>query len=342
MFPGFHGNPGVVSVLEDMIRRRRIPQTILLDGPTGIGKATLARRFAAALVGDAARIEKDDLSTPGNVALIAEREKLPSDKRADDPLLFSSHPDFVTFPPDGPLRQISIQQMRLLKDRAQFKPLHGDWRVFLIDGIDRANEQAANSLLKTLEEPPPHLIVIMTALNPYDLLPTIRSRSVPFHLGPLSPAEMRDFAQSRRLPQPDRRIALAQGSPGHAMAVDLEAYDKRRAAMLTLLAVAANQTPFAEWMKHSEAIGARRTEKLDFYIEVLYILLEDILLIQHGAPPARNPDAARELQAIAQRVSFEWVRSAVQRLDDLVEFARRNIQKTIALDALALSLRPAA
>jgi DNA polymerase-3 subunit delta' len=153
---------------------------------------------------------------------------------------------------------------------------------------------------------------------------------------------MRDFAQSRRLPQPERRIPLAQGSPGLAVSIDLEAYDKRRSAMLKLLEVAAGQSPFSEWMKHSEAIGARRNEKLDFYIEVLYILLEDIVLMQHGAPAARNPDAARELQSIAQRVSFEWVRAAVGKIDDLVEFARRNIQKTIALDALALSLRSAA
>src|SRR5579885_2432537 len=169
-----------------MIRRECIAQTILLDGPVGVGKATLVRRFAAALLGDPAKIERDDLSLAENQAILADREKWTAEKRNEDPLLFASHPDFVTFPPDGPLRQISIPQMRLLKERAQFKPLHGRRRVFLIDHIDRANEQAANSLLKTLEEPPEHLIVIMTAENPYDLLPTIRSRAIPFQLAPLS------------------------------------------------------------------------------------------------------------------------------------------------------------
>ena len=78
--------------------------------------------------------------------------------------------------------------MRLLKERAQFKPLAGNRRVFLIDHVDRAGEQAANSLLKTLEEPPDHLILIMTAENAYDLLPTIRSRAAPFYFAPLSDA----------------------------------------------------------------------------------------------------------------------------------------------------------
>src|SRR3979409_1802361 len=104
--------------------------------------------------------------------------------------------------------------MRFLKDRAQLKPLRGAWRVFLIDQIDRANEQAANSLLKTLEEPPAHLILIMTATNPYDLLTTIRSRSVPLRLSRLNDDEMRAFCTARGLDHPDHRRTLAEGSPG--------------------------------------------------------------------------------------------------------------------------------
>ena len=105
-----------------MIRRERIPQTLLLSGPEGVGKATLARRFATELLQyDAAKIDQDDLSLESNATLVADREKWTADMRNDDPLVFGSHPDFLTFPPDGPLRQITIQQMRLLKDRAQLK-----------------------------------------------------------------------------------------------------------------------------------------------------------------------------------------------------------------------------
>jgi DNA polymerase-3 subunit delta' len=339
MFQDFHGNQAVAETLRALASQERIPQTILLEGQEGVGKATLARRFAAALVGEAGKIDQDDLSLEANAAAIADREKWPADKRNEDPLLFGTHPDFLTFPPDGPLRQITIEQMRLLKQRAQFKPLHGPRRIFLIDHIDRANEQAANSLLKTLEEPPEHLILVLTAENPYDLLPTIRSRAVSFHLAPLSNAEMRSFAEARGLPEPQRRIALADGSPGIAVSMDLEVYDERRSAMLHLLQVSAGRAPFAAWLKHAEALATRKQEKLEALLKILYVLLEDVLLLAHGGGEIRNEDIRHDLEELAARVSFDWIRTAVRRADEISGLIRRNIQKNIALDALVMELR---
>lgn len=339
MFENFIGNRQVTSALRQMIEQDRIPHTLLFHGPEGVGKATLARRFASALLGDAEKIERDDLILPENQERLAEREKLPSEKRSEDPLLFSSHPDFITFPPDGPLRQISIPQMRLLKERAQFKPLKGSRRVFLIDHLDRANEQAANSLLKTLEEPPDHLTLVLTAENVYDLLPTIRSRSVMFHLTPLARDEMRDFVRARGLDQPERRVALANGSPGLAASLDLEGYDRRREAMLSLLGAASRQTRFSPWAQQAERIAVERSEKLDAYLIVLYLLLEDLVLIQGGQREIRNADIRDQLEPLARAVSFDWMHRAVKRVDELVWMARRNIQKSIALDALVLELR---
>jgi DNA polymerase-3 subunit delta' len=336
----FFGNVAVAAALDDMIRGARIPQTLLLSGPEGVGKATLARRFAARLLAyDSQKIEQDDLSLASNIDLTSEREKWTADKRNEDPLVFGSHPDFLTFPPDGPLRQLTMQQMRLLRERSQLKPLRGAWRVFLIDMIDRANEQAANSLLKVLEEPPAHLILILTARNPYDLLPTIRSRAVPFRLGRLNDVEMRTFLAGRGLDHPDRRLKLAEGSPGLAVSIDLEVYDKRRTAMLALLRAASGLDPFGAWLKHSDAIAARRSEKLESYLEVLYALLEDLVRLTNAPGSIRNDDLREELETLAGSVSFEWLRLAVTKVDELVDLARRNIQKQLAFDAFASELR---
>ncbi len=339
MFEGFFGNRHVQATLEGMIKRERIPQTMLFAGLEGLGKATLVRRFAARLLGEAEKIERDDLSLPENSNLIAAREKLPADKRNDDPLFFGTHPDFLTFPPDGPLRQIGIPQMRLLKERAQYKPLHGTRRVFLIDQADRAGEQAANSLLKTLEEPPEHLILILTAENLYDLLPTIRSRSVVLNFSPLSNAEMQEFARVRGLDNAERRIALSGGSPGVAATLDIELYQKRRASMLALLKTGAGVSSWASWLPVSEALGRSRSEKLEMYLKLLYDLLRDLTILREGGTAIRNFDLRADLAALAQKVSRAWIIHAVKSVDEITALLRRNIQKTIALDGLLMELR---
>src|SRR5271157_610118 len=131
MFSDFWGNANVTQALETMLAHGRLAQTLLFAGPEGVGKATLARRLGARLLGHPEQIERDDLSLPHNLEALAAREKLAAEKRNDDPLMFATHPDFVTFAPDGPLRQITIPQTRMLKDLAQFAPHKGSRRVFL-------------------------------------------------------------------------------------------------------------------------------------------------------------------------------------------------------------------
>lgn len=339
MFETFWGNLHVQRALESMIGRERIPQTMLFAGLEGLGKATLVRRFAARVLGSPAKIEQDDLSLPANADLIASREKLPADKRNEDPLFFGTHPDFLTFAPDGPLRQISIPQMRLLKERAQYKPLSGARRIFLIDQADRAGEQAANSLLKTLEEPPDHLILIMTAENVYDLLPTIRSRSVVMNFSPLTNDDMQAFAQARDLDNAGKRIALSGGSPGVAASLDIELYRTRRAAMLSLLKTGAGASSYAAWLPISETLGRSKNEKLELYLKLLYDLLRDLTVLREGGVAIRNFDLRSDLAALAGRVSRQWIIRAVKSVDEIAGLLRRNIQKSIALDGLLMEMR---
>jgi DNA polymerase III subunit delta' len=109
--------------------------------------------------------------------------------------------------------------------------------------------------------------------------------------------------------------------------------------MLTLVKVAAGLSPFSAWVPVSETMGRSKSEKLDLYLKVLYELLRDLLLLHHGMTDIRNIDIRRELETLSGKVEFAWIRQAVKKVDDLVMLVRRNIQKTIALDALILDLR---
>ena len=155
--------PEVVAALRDLPAGN--PSSPHAEGRAARAAIDRARDTAAQALG-ADRTEVTFTSSGTEAVNLAFQiaEKLPAEKRNDDPLQFATHPDFVTFPPDGPLRQISIPQTRLLKERAQFLPHKGARRVFLIDHADHRQavrlgamglvlkEKAADMLLQAIEK----------------------------------------------------------------------------------------------------------------------------------------------------------------------------------------------
>src|SRR5579885_1937560 len=95
-----------------------------------------------------------------------------------------------------------------------------------------------------------------------------------------------------------------------SVSLDLEAYDNRRSAMLALLQAAAGLTSFSAWIPYSEAIGRSRSEKLEQHLKVLYGLLRDLLILRESGGEIRNRDVRRELEAIAGKLTFAWLRAA--------------------------------
>lgn len=353
-FSDFIGNRRIVGDIQRMLSEDRLPQTLLFAGPYGVGKATLVRYLAAAQhctqaeadfcgkCGDCLRILALDLSRDEYVKEHEERVKLPAAKRTENPLILSTHSDFLIFPPDGPLRMIGIEQARQLNKAAQYAASTQGGRLFHIDHADRANDEAANSLLKTLEEPAPRLTIVLTAENAYELLPTIRSRTVPFHFSPLTTEEMAAFVEQRSELSAEERKALAgwaQGSPGRALSLDVEAHLARREHLLALLDTALGQASFAELIAHTDAIGRRQQEKISVLVEMLHGLLSDLLHLRLGSGRLVNADIREELRELSERVDFEWVEKAARDLDELQRLERRNIQKQIAVEALAINWR---
>src|SRR5690348_6787051 len=198
----------------------RLHHAWLLAGPRGIGKATLAWRFARFLLCGGQQGGLFGGGTP-------ETLEVPTDAPGRSLVDARSHPDLFhlrrTLNPDtGRMRaEIAVDDVRELGAFMHMTPAMGQWRVAIVDSADEMNRNSANAVLKILEEPPPNAVLLIVAHAPGRLLPTIRSRCRRLSLQPLSEdivvSLLGDYAPGT---SPDERAALArlaEGSIGRAL-----------------------------------------------------------------------------------------------------------------------------
>ncbi|HTC42484.1 MAG TPA: hypothetical protein VK703_12975, partial [Candidatus Acidoferrales bacterium] len=237
---------------------------------------------------------------------------------------------------------LRIGQVRAVRRAAYFQP-SGRRRVFILDGADTMRADVANVFLKILEEPPGSATLILTATSPFSLLPTILSRCMQFHFAPLPVAEVEKILSMHSDRKPDNiKLAaqLSEGSPGLALELDVEdAVEKRRTA-LRVLERAARGQGFAQLFADTAALVKDRKSSFEDLLGVFYGLLLDLLELNAGlrSPLLRNPNLTKELEALARTVDTAWIRQAMAGMDWLAGGLRRNLNRQLGLDSLAVSL----
>jgi len=360
-FQDFHGNSEAVGRAREMLAAARFPHAVLLAGPRGAGKYTLAQMLAKAMnclappagapdfcgrCANCLRIaQADDLDARFAEAVEA-REALREADRKDTRLFVQTHPDVLIVPPDPPQRLVKVGQVRRVIETIYFRPGEGRERVYIFPASAFMKE-AANALLKVLEEPPEYATLFLLTENPGELLPTIRSRCVTLVLAPLPAAELEAHLATERPQWSAKQRALvarlAEGAVGRALGFDLAAYTRAREDALTILRSAAAGDDHTPLFRVTETYrGGEGKEKTQQLLRTLYSLLEDLLFLRSGAPQlVRNTDAAAELTALAARVDFEWIAAAAQGLNEVERGMRRNLLQSLSLDAFAVALEPA-
>jgi DNA polymerase III subunit delta' len=363
-FSDFHGNPGTIHRLREMVARNRFPHAVILSGAQGSGKYTLALMLARTLnclerpttdgmpdfcgrCSNCTRIaQSEDLDSRFAEAVEA-RESLRDTDKKETRLFVQTHPDVLIIPPDPPQLMIKVDQVRHVIETIYYRPGEARERVYIFTSSAFMKE-AANSLLKVLEEPPEFASIFLLTENPGELLPTIRSRSMIFNLGALAVTEIESrLAQLRpewNVPQRALVSRLSEGAIGRALSFDLESYVAARNHALIMLKSALggnDRNTHTELFKTTESYrsGAEGRAKIDNLLRTFYSLLEDLMFLQSGtAQLVRNTDILGELKKISESADFAWVQRAAEGLGEVERGLRRNLLRSLSLDAFATAL----
>lgn len=314
------GHDWAVDLLQRQAQSGRISQSLLITGPPNVGKSSLARFF-------------------GQYLNCLEQTRPCGQCRSCRKLISGNHPDIRVFDDDH--EPLKIDQIRELQRELSLSPLEGQHRVALLCNFERATTSAANALLKTLEEPPAPVVLILTAADPGNLLPTIVSRCQILTLRPLPDIQIVEALQRQWQALPEQAELLAQLCAGRlgwaARALADESFITRRAGYLSDLL---------------DLLRMHRAERLDYAHEksrdvlalketltLWLIIWRDLLLLKSGAQTKIiNLDWHDTLSAISRHSTVGQIKEVIVRLQMALLNLERNVNPRLNLEVVLLKL----
>jgi DNA polymerase-3 subunit delta' len=332
---GILGNPWAVSLLQGHLLAGRLRHAYLFLGPAGVGKRTLALRFAQALNCER-HAGSGDLCDPAQEPVCRACRLTPQE----------TYPDLHVVRPEAEGGGIRVEQIRDLQHQLALTPFEGRWRIALLPKFHHASHSAANALLKTLEEPPDQVLLLLTSPTAEALLPTIVSRCETLVLRPLPVAELASQLRGRGLSQQqaDLLAGITGGRPGRALTVAAapEVMERRQQHLRDLwkLLGGTRNLRFDYVRKSLDApeLEGRRLQATEL-LETWLSVWRDALLLSHGGRvPTANPDQRQRVEWLAARVKREPLQRVLQRLDAVLEAVEANANLRLALEAFMLDL----
>lgn len=310
------GHQNIVAQLQNAVKSERVAGAYLFSGEQGVGKETVALYFAGLIL--------CENSAEGIVPC--------GDCRACRKIASGNHPDLQIIRPEG--SQLKIDQIREMQQQISYQPLEGPRKVYIIANTEKMNVYTANSLLKTLEEPPAASTIILLTENLNSILPTIRSRSQILTFYPMSTEELASaLVDSFSIKQEDatNTALLSRGFVGKA---------------ITLVDKGVNNSQeIPEILEETDTIAAfRLAEQFEKNLDSLDELItwyRDLLLVQQGSPNEliTHTDALDRLRILAPRYSHIRLQRAIKTVFQTKSLIQKtNVPKTFSLEVMCIKL----
>lgn len=329
------GHRVAVDLLSRAAEIGDVAHAYLITGPAGVGRSTLALTFASALCCNAPAAQRPcgQCSSCRRIA----RGIFP-----DVSVTNLASQAAGSSESDRKNTRISIDAIRELRASISLRPMEGQWRVAIIEDADYLSRDASDGLLKTLEEPPPFVVILLIATEPEALPETIRSRCLHIPLGPLSRSEITDVLTGRGIDagQAAMIASISRGRIGQALdlAADADALAARRDAVDTCLKMI--DDPLAALggaRRLAEAFRRGQRENVQQQLDLLVGLWRDLLLVRTGCPEQIvNADLADRITALADRWEPAAIHAGLRATYQTQIDLSANVQPRLALDYMVV------
>jgi DNA polymerase-3 subunit delta' len=355
-FPGIVGQPRATGALARALAAGRLCPSLLFHGAAGVGKLATALALSRALLcrapqgrpcGDCPacrRIDERSLRHPDVRVVFPERASdFEKGEVADEGGAGIDLQERQAEAVRNPVWSILIARIRQTIGMAQRRPLEGPVSVLIVDQAHRMEAAAANALLKTLEEPPAHACLVLITTSYHALIPTIRSRcqAIPFQAVPRE--AVASYLIERLSIDPGEaalRAGLSGGCIGAAIDLDLEAFRRRREALLAILEEVGSRDDPGIAVARAESL-VRGGEGVEGDLEILMTLVRDLLLL--GASPGDDSrlihlDLVDRLRRLAERAALGP--GAVDDLEATIDAIRRKGNRQLLVENYLMGLLP--
>jgi len=309
------------GILKRLVKRfvesGTLPNAMILHGPSGLGKKSFAYALAKF------------------INCTGERGLLACECPACRKIAHQTYIDLMLLKPEGPARTIRIEKIRELQDSALITPVEGKKKIVIVFDVERMSLGATNSILKILEEPPRHLITILTTNNLHNLLPTIRSRCMLLRFSPLPVKELKEWLiMVHKIDEKSAEMAavLSEGHPGPALDMARGELQKRRENMVQELEML-ERHGFAAIFRvaHGIATGSKDLATAMSDLLVWYRDLLVLRLVPEDKDLLINRDMAESLTKIAARYTPNGLYESCRSLLERQFLTQRIVPTTLAL-----------